>query len=373
MTWRVFLAQTTTGLIGREADPVSGKWSIDLNKIESGSLVVRKSDLAGVDRRWVTPWWASVVFAYVNPDGETVPWCGGPITGWSQETDTDLTLEWRGIREVLARRVLENDYHFQNMSYGTIAWNVVQAGMLKPGGALPIVHGSPSEEWAGGYERTYEAWNLANNGIDKRLTELSDVINGPDIMFRPQWARGDRSAVEWSMVHGTRFEPSIAQEHVPDWDLTAASSSVASASVQSEASGITTRVWGTGAGEGKATVITKAESLELVSEYYPFLESVISDTDQAKVGPILAKCRAALTGSRLAIDQLAISVDASDVKTPLGSWQVGDDATVTVGDEFWSIPSGTRTMRILGASGDLSETVSVDLQEGQWASPQDLI
>ena len=364
------LVETVSGTVGRAVDPVAGSWSVEINKADSGSLTVKKAELAGLDKAWFTPWKTSVLFSYVTPDGDVVPWCGGPITGWPSESLHELELSWSGIRKVFERRHIETDLRLTGLTLGEIAWRVVQAGMAKPGGGLPIVHGTPAE--SGTNERTYEAWNLANNIVDKRLTELSEVINGPDMMFRPRWAVPDMSRVQWAFVHGTRVDPAIPQAWVPDWDATS-QADVVDLDLTSSADEIASRVWGTGAGEGKATVITKAENLSLVTEYFPFLESVISDPDQEKPAPILAKCRAALSGSRHMVDQLSLTVRADSVKNPLTSWHVGDDARVTLPDTFFTVPGGTRDMRIIKASGGLNEQVSVELQEGQWFRPTDEI
>ena len=372
MSWVVHLVETVSGMVGRAVDPVAGSWSVEINKSDSGSLTVKKAELAGLGKEWFTPWKSSVLFSYVTPDGDVVPWCGGPITGWPSESLTELELSWSGIRKIFERRHIERDMKLTGMSLGSIAWEVVKAGMDKPGGGLPIVHGTPTETYSPGHQRTYEAWNLANNIVDKRLTELSEVINGPDMMFRPQWAASDMSRVRWEFVHGTRVDPAIPQTWVPDWDATS-QADVVDLDLTSSADEIASRVWGTGAGEGKATVITKAESLSLVTEYFPFLESVISDPDQEKPAPILAKCRAALSGSRRMVDQLSLTVRADSVKNPLTSWWVGDDASVTLPDTFFTVPGGTRDMRVIKASGGLNEQVSVELQEGQWFRPTDEI
>lgn len=370
MSWVVHLVETVSGTVGRALDPVSGSWSIELNKTESGSVAVKKSDLAGLDLGWFTPWKTSVLFSYVTPDGDVVPWCGGPITGWPSESLHELQLSWSGIRKIFERRHLETNMKLTGLTLGEIAWRVLQAGMVKPGGGLPIAHGVPAE--TGPHERTYESWNLANNAVDKRLTELSEVINGPDMMFRPEWAASDRSRVRWQFMHGTRVDPAIPQTWVPDWDATS-QADVVDLDLISSADAIATRVWGTGAGEGAGTVITKAENLALVNEYFPFLETVISDPDQDKAAPILAKCQAELSGSRRMVDQLSLTVRADSVKNPVGSWQVGDDARVTLPDDFYTIPGGTRDMRIIKASGGLTEEVSLELQEGQWFRPSDEI
>lgn len=373
MSWQVNLVETVTGQVGRTLSPESGSWAIELNKADSGSVRVSKDDVADIDRRRLSPWWASVLFSYITPDGRIIPICGGPIISWPSEDQDSLTLDWRGMREMFTRRHLEKDYTLRGMSLGTIAWEVVKAGMDRPAGGLPIVHGSPYESKSTLNERTYEAWNLANNNCEKRLTELTNVINGPDMMFRPEWADNEMTRVRWRFVHGTSWDPTIAQDTTMVWDTTAAGTHVTSPSVTSDGSKIFTRVFGTGAGEGAKTTRTQAESLALVKEGWPPLETVISDQDQAKAEPIRQKCLGELADSRRMVDQLSVTVYAAHEATPWGTWHVGDTVTVVLTDDWWSIPGGEHQMDIIKASGDLTDMVKVELQQGQWHAPTDLI
>lgn len=374
MPWLVHLAETTSGQVGRALAPSKVSAVVEINKAGDGSVTVAKRDLEGLDRRRLTPWWGTIVVSYVAPNGAIYPIQAGPIQDWPTETRHDLTIGFEGIRAIFERRHLEQDHTFRGIDLGTIAWRVVQAGMQKPGGALPIVHGSPDRTaTAQGNDRTYEKWNIANNNVDKRLTEISEVIGGPDIMFRPRWANRNRTAIEWAFVHGAYHSPAIPQDTVPHWDATTARSDIASLSTTTDGTQLTSRVWGTGAGEGEGTTITKAEDPGLLEKGYPFLETVISDPDQAKPEPIRAKCAGELAAHQAAIDQLSIKVNAASARHPLGTWHVGNDARITTGPETWSIPPGTRTMRILRASTASDEMVTLELQEGQWLSATDLV
>lgn len=373
MTWQVNLVETVTGQVGRTVSPESGSWAIELNKADSGSIKVAKAEVADLDRRRLSPWWSSVLISYITPDGRTIPVCGGPIISWPSEDEDSLTLDWRGMREMFTRRHLEKDYAFRGLALGTIAWEVVKAGMDRDAGGLPIVHGSPYEKASALNERTYEAWNLANNNCEKRLTELTNVINGPDMMFRPEWADDEMTRVQWAFVHGTSVDPTIAQDEMLVWDTTAPGTHVTSPSVTSDGSQIYTRVFGTGAGEGAKTTRTQAESLVLIKAGFPPMETVISDQDQAKAEPIRQKCLGALADARRMVDQLSLSVYAAHAPAPWGTWHVGDTVTVVLTNDWWSIPGGAHEMDIIKASGDFSELIKVELQQGQWYTGTDLI
>lgn len=373
MTWRVHLVEITTGQVGRALDPVSLSWAIELNKADSGSVKVQKADLATVGREWLSPWWAGVLVSYVDAAGLVTPWCGGPVRTWAAETADTLDLQFGGMRDMFTRRHLERDYALAGMSLGSIAWELVRAGMDRLGGGLPVVHGSPYERLSPGHQRTYEAWNLGNNNVEKRLTEITNVIGGPDMMFRPEWADREQTRARWRFVHGTSWDPMIEQKGRLVWDSTAAASQLTDLSIKSDASRVATRVFGTGAGEGAATVRTQAASNALIAQGFPALEDVISDQDQTKAEPIRQKCMGRLADSRRMVDQLSASIQIDDARAPLGSWHVGDRVTVKLGDQWWAIPGGDHDMDIIRASGGLGDTVDLELQEGHWSASGDLL
>ena len=366
--YSVYLIRTVTGEVGARLDVMSGSWSIELNKEESGSIKAKKSDLARINRDWWTPSIGGVLFTYTDPDGIERPIAGGPITGWSGETSEDLTLDWKGIRHIFVNRIITTDLSFKGLSLGTIAWRVVQNGMDdKPAGGLPIVHGQPEEtvEDNANHQRTYEAWNLSNNGIDKRLTELSEVINGPAIMFRPEWVDEYKTRVQWSVVHGTERNIWIEQAHHLDFDTTMPQSPFSDMSVTSDASAIVNRVWATGSGEGQDVARTKAEDLSSLSRWYPFQEKVITDSDQSEVSKLFQKASGELMTSRQMLDQLTMSFRANNRKHPLGTFFVGDEADVWLKGWF-SIPDGRHPMRIISMSGGLDGKVTLDFQKSYW-------
>lgn len=364
--WKVYSLRTITGEVGSELDPVSGSWSVELNKVEDFSVTVKKNDLLRRERLWWFPWSGGVLFTYTGEDGIENPIVAGPIVDYGTETSDELSFSCGGIRKILEHRTIWQTLEYRSMTYGDIAWSLVQHGLDRPGGGLPIVRDFPSE--TGRYERTYEGWNLANNGIDKRLTELSEVINGPDIMFRPRWVDGsNHQKIEWVMVHGTALSTSIPQTSTPDFDMTSAASDVLEPSIKSSGTRIRQRVWCTGAGEGEGVARAFAQDLTTIENEYsiPFLEDVISDADQNKEYVLRAKAEGALRAQSQIIDQLTFKSYTHSSKNQLGSFNVGDTANITM--RGWiNIPDGTRSMKLLKMNGDFSDVVTLDFQEGVW-------
>lgn len=361
--WKVYSLRTTTGEVGSEYDPVSGSWGIDLNKTETIRIEVQKSELRNREKLWWMPWSGGVLFTYTGQDGVEEPIVAGPIYDYEYETTDTLTFLCGGIRKILERRLVWSDLSFKNMAYGDMAWGLVSHGMDKPGGKLPIIHGTPSEN--GRFEKNYQRWNLANNDIDKLLTDLSELQRGPDIMFRPQWADEDHTRIVWVMVNGTQLNPSIPQNGEPDFDTTAAKADIGAPTISSSAKYVNSRVWVTGSGEGEGVVRVYAENLVGVQNGMPFLETVISASDQSEQGALQAKANGALVSPYEMVDQVTFTVRANSRKHPLGSYHVGDTAQVTL--KGWlNIPDGTRPMKIISANGDFTDAVTLDFQEDRW-------
>ena len=325
-----------------------GSWEIPLNGIESFSVTVGKDQIRRLDPLWWSPYRTSVAVSWQREDGSLDALIAGPITGPPTETRATATFECRGIGAIFERRVLTAQepislstaaqvemmtkrLRYAGMSLGTIGQEVVKRGMAKVGGTLPITFGSPREQGSTLNERTYEGHNLANNGVWKRLTELSGVRNGPDIAFRPRW--NAEGWLEWVMVHGTRAQPQIAQDWAMDLDTTSSLSPVASVDVTTDASRLASRVYWTGAGEGSATMVRVAEDRSRLHDQMPILESVGSTSDSANRDLIREHAIAALAASRDVVTQISMRVDGSDQRCEIGRWHVGDAARVTLGDE----------------------------------------
>lgn len=363
--YRVYSLRTTTGEVGSAFDPVSATWGIELNKVEEFSVTVKKSELLRRDKMWWHPWSGGVLITHTGKDGFEHPLVAGPIHDYGTETLTELTLSCAGIRKIFERRVIDKNIRFEGTTYGEMMWELVQAGMDgKPGGNLPIVRGTPYE--TGEWEMTYYGWNLANNSVDKLLTERSEIIGGPDIMFRPRWVEGKyQRQIEWVMVWGTKLNPLIPQTRTPDFDTTASQSDVSTVSLTSSARNLRHKVWYTGSGEGEGIVRVSAQDLSGVEAGQPFLEQVFSESDTDSADLLQRRAAGALSSSSQMVDQLTIGFSVTSTKNPLGTFFVGDMATVTLKD-WINIPDGTRQMVIIKMNGSLESTVTLDFQEGTW-------
>lgn len=391
MTWVAHLVRTMDGARGAQLTLSNeGGWEIPLNGIEEFSVTVGKRQLLRLDPLWWKPWRVSVAVSWVREDGSLDAWVAGPLVNLpSGESRTTATLPCRGIGAALAERVLTaqepinlstaaqvemmtKNLRYAGMSYGTIAQEVVKRGLAKVGGSYPIVFGSPREQGSTLRTRTYDGFNLANNQVWKRLTELSGVRNGPDIAFRPRWR--DDGSLEWVMVHGTHAQPQIAQTWAMDLDTTSARSPIASVNVTTDASRLASRVYWTGAGEGSTTMVRVAEDRSRLADQMPLLETVGSTSDSDNRVLIRDHALGELAASKTPVTQIDMRINGADPRAEIGRWRVGDAARVTMGDEWLTVPAGTTSKRIIAASGQWSNgMVDLSFQDDAVHGPDDYL
>lgn len=392
MTWVAHLVRTMNGRVGARLNLAGeGSWSIPLNGIEEFSVTVGKRQLSEVARDWWDMWRTSVMVSYQGDDGRLVPWVAGPITQPPSETrgpDGVVTLSCQGIGALLEKRVvLPRDYGMpgeyqgdmwylahanverSGMSLGSIAQDIVELSTdRKYGGFLPIRFASPRETGSRLHTRTYEGFNLSNNGTWKRLGELSNVINGPDIAFRPEWQDDTQTLMQWAMYHGTVAQPAIEQAWTMDLDTTSSRAPVASVTPSTDASGLASRVYWTGAGEGAGTLIRMVQDAKRLQDHMPLIERVGSTSDSESASLVLDHANAALAAAGEPIRQMTIKISGSDQRAEIGRWRVGDLANVTIGNDWLTLPASSGPQRIIAAKGDWS-THMVDLEfqpDGEW-------
>lgn len=386
MTWHAYLVRTLSGDVGRRITRDTGNggsWSVTLNDIEEATLTVDASMFDRLEPKWWAPWKASVLLTYTGHEGE-VPVILGPIVKPVTQSGSQVTVNVRGVGALLDRRVvLDRDYVFEGdtpgasamtalakstvslsgRSLGTIAQDVVELVTDgKTAGQLPIRYGTPRESGSTLNQRNYEGFNLSNNGAWKRLGELSNVIGGPDIAFRPAWANAGRTRVEWVMVNGTRAQPVIDQKRRLLFDTTSTRATLSGVTVSTDAGDMTNRVYWTGAGEGAGTLVRVAQGIDALGGDMPLLESVGSTSDSDNAALVQEHARAALAVGLSARVQYTGVVDLADRRTAPGLWHVGDAADLILAGRV-DVPDGKRSVRIIAAKGSLgSDQATLELE-----------
>lgn len=368
MGWSAHLVETLTGQVGPRMRIIGGTW-VDgpLNDATSGEISVPTRDMVGFDPWWRTAWSGSVLVCW---DGHPV--VAGPILDDPTGDIDSVLVRFGGLWDLLDYRaatardfsegqgaeLAESTLTLTGGSLGTIAQDVVRAIQARPNGWFPIRYASPRETGTGRV-RNYQGSNISNIFAGKLLREITEVINGPDIVFRPEWVEpGTR--MRWAMHHGTEGMPEIAQERVFSVDLTAPKARVAEPMVSSQSSRLA-RAYGSGAGEGETTVVTVVDRAP--QEHVPWLETIVSDGQVEESSTHLLKARGRGLIQPRQVVQMQVTLPAGGDLMPLHTWNTGDEMVVRVPDGFLYVGRGEYRMRIVSRSGSLdSESVKVEFQ-----------
>jgi hypothetical protein len=414
--WSAYLFQVVSGRIGPRLTYNDLSWEIDLNDTETIKVQVQKSALPKVDTPlWFEPLWAGIVLFW-----NSTPIVGGPILSRSNETEKTITFDCKGIRAMLARRLVikeagtpelaswddlaKSEVALEGMSLGTVAKEVVKRAMKKPNGSLPIafpiadesvsaippnlpacIHEDGSGQgdcyWDGDVqgnktglsyafingqqifddgnnERHFKGFNLQNINADQVLTKLSNVSRGPDIMFKPRVPRDNQ--VIFDMWHGTDRDPRIYQSDMKIWDTTAEKTEVSDISIINTGVYMTHRVFSLGAGQDEGQLITVSSNLNSLSLDYPLVETVVQTSDSENAAVVRAHGASSLLTNSKALIEIQMTVRGDGIN-PFGTFWPGDVCEVIL--KGWlALPDGKYRMRILNMTGNSSANTRLSLQ-----------
>jgi hypothetical protein len=191
------------------------------------------------------------------------------------------------------------------------------------------------------------------------LTKLSNVINGPDIMFKPRLIQDNQLTFDfWT---GTDKQPRIYQKYTPVWDTTPARGEVVDMSTIVTGSYQTFRTYSTGAGQDEGLLIKVATNDGPLQAQYPLLETVVNVGNSENPTVVANHGISNLWVNKEPLLEVQMTVRA-DGPIPLGDFWPGD--LVHVITQGWlSLPDGMTEMRLLSIVGDTSDSVKVSLQK----------
>jgi len=217
-------------------------WSFGINQAGAWSVTV-PLDNPEVDPDWLSgitdPW----RFSWAICQGSKI-WQAGPVIPEDYQGGTQTTISGGGLWKLLSdKRVLVNpsratlagvnqpdaDIAFgpgdtseigspipsanRNLSLHTIAKRIMQIITAATAGDLPIVY---PDDIAGDAVRTYPGYDLAYVG--QRLTELTQVIDGPEIEFRPEFVdEVSKQQIRWRMRIGNPRLGNLGFPHAFDY------------------------------------------------------------------------------------------------------------------------------------------------------------
>lgn len=361
--WTANLFQVTTGSIGPQVRFSELKWNIDLNDTESIDIELMKSDIPPVDRNlWLSPWWGGVLLSW---DG--TPIVAGPIMSRPNETYKSVSVSCGGIRSLLAKRLVTQELSdwtklskskvsYSKLSLPTIAKRVVQQSQNKYAGSLPISYAIPDQ--VGTHQRNYEGFNVQNINCHEVLTKLSNVIDGPDVMFRPKLIRDNLLTFE--MWTGTEGNPRIYQQFTPVWDTTVQHGNVVDLRIVTTGSYQTNRTYAIGAGEDQGKLIVVNTDERPMNKLYPLLETVVDTGNSENRSVVASHGDSNLETNSEPLVEIQMRV-RGDGPIPFGHFWPGDLVEV-IAKDWIGLPNGKTKMRLLSMTGNHTPEVTVSLQ-----------
>lgn len=371
--WRVMVAATVTGNIVADIQPRDlPSFSRKLNDKCSWTINALPEDKANAHIDFHAYTDAGKYSWIVLHDDFVVQ--AGPIWTFQYDENTrNLSCSGTGIQGLFDRRVLRNptgtasnivhvnnDLILNNFTLRGIAREIINANLTQTGGyALPI--DVPAAQ-TGTAKRTYFGYDLAT--VWDRLIELSKVINGPELDFRP-YLTTTGNQIRWEAVIGN---PKLGnQTSTAVWDYGGALSMI-DVDVNGSASPCT-KAWAKGSGSARTMIVGYASESVLITRGYPatdfvdnnhtsvITKSVLQEKADADLDVFAApteswKCSVRIDGAN------SRGIQVSPV---LGSWNLGDAPKFGINDHPW-IADGQYRRRLIGYKNLTESTVDLELQ-----------
>ena len=397
MAWRSWVFETMTGVIHAPIDLPKFAWSVDVS--DSSLATLKDKGVGDLDLSGVTVPWGSVPGDTMQAKRRILtPDRYGILLTWASDRDLDMGLVGKpvvaaalGVRPDTASDpsfrlpspfgLLDHRYLVREGRYGTgkngtspdtirltnlsyrgiaseIGWLCTDA---KPSGALPIDWTYRGEH--GARTREYSAWDIQNNGCRKLLTDLSNILGGPDMQFRPYLP--DKSHVRFAFLAGSDSEVYLGQKEVHSLGYAPYAGALDELTV--DHLGAIHRVYASGAGTDAAQITAFAEDRTLLRApgiNWPLRESTYSDSDTEDLAVLKAHAAGVLAANDRPLMQITASVHAADIDRggaqsfPLGDIWPGERVNLDIRD-YPPLPDGVYRTRLMRMSGDNTNRIEL--------------
>lgn len=235
---------------------------------------------------------------------------------------------------------------YTGLSYGTIGKRLVEQRLAFPG--APTVFDLPADE-LGTRERT--DWLFSGmKTIGSALSDLTDVVNGPDFAFDAQRA-SNGLGLRYVMRHGSEANPRIGAP-AGTWSL-GGESPITGFEVSDDGSDLATAAWLTAGRQSGSALISRTLNSALTAAGYPPLDVVDTSHSDVSVQATLDSYGAELIQyAAKPKRELSFSV-RGDATPELGAYRPGDTVNLDVPDDHpYLTPGVSIPIRITSISGD---------------------
>ncbi|MFJ2830893.1 hypothetical protein ACIPC1_25565 [Streptomyces sp. NPDC087263] len=282
---------------------------------------------------------------YVERDGVLV-WGGVIWTAKYTSADQHLEIGAAGFLSYFDhRRVLPADFDpnatdlasvdvsFTNADQSDIARTLVAVAQAHPGGDIQV---RPESTAPSGITRTLDYPGTGLKSTGEALRELASLEDGPDFLFDMAYGTDGRPVRRLRV--GT---PHLGQQGTPHvWEYGA---NLIGYAWPVDGASTASRVFALGEQGETSQLVAVAEDR---TTGRPLTETEVSYVNLTDVNLLRSQARSALAAVSAPVVLPELTVRA-DLEPVLGSYQVGDDATVVIKDVFF--PEGTHfDVRIIG-------------------------
>lgn len=348
---------TVTGQVIGEI-PLTGipQWTQQINADGSWSIQTligpddRSSGLSKADIRAITdPWRCSIAICWGTGSSNSDYVCqAGPITARQLMTEQPPVLQiggtgaWPLFRKIMQFAATWNRTSLSSgvdTTYGPAGLPSIAAAMLTNAlnrQTLPI--DAPTVTSTGTTTETYYGFDFTSSG--QRLQELTQLMSGPDIMFKP-----------YRTSNTVRFAPQIGNPTISNagrplvFDYP---TNVPSILPTENATTMSTTTYEKGSGSEYASLWTSTTDTTLTNGGWPMLE--VADSTHASETNLTTLQQWSDATQQLngrPIITWAAVAQQNDVDYPFGSYDPGVYATYNVLKHAW-LPDGAYNNRILG-------------------------
>lgn len=392
MSWRHWICDARTGQVVCPVDIPNFQWE-STGRQQSFSTASREMGDRSASNLTV-PWGAVPATGPVQrnrlldptrralcmcwKDDDTSDQIGDPILwgviGQRQDRQADTSFPLESPMDLLSQRVAvrEGTFHdgyspdtvsYSGLSYRAIMSDIGQMSTdRKQGGTLPI-------DWPYTQERgtrrknSLHAWNVQNNKADKLLTDIANLINGPDFAFEPYLADGQHIRVRF--IAGSDADLSLYAGTTPV-ELSYYPGAGQLDELQISHAAPIQRWYASGAGTDEATITAYAEDMTEVTSRMDaqiLRESTYSDTDTENVDVLKKHVLSRLEANKRKLIQITATVDFSDtaaggIRCTPSTLRPGMPATLHI-NGFPSLPDADYPATIMKISGNQTSKAQI--------------
>lgn len=235
------------------------------------------------------------------------------------------------------------------MHLGTIGKRLIQQSMTWPNGNLPIVF---EADKPGTAERTYKGAELPK--IGQMLQNLTEVEDGPDIAFLPEWTP-DRLGVRWRYVSG---DPRLTSQLAHLVDASVPASPLVDLDVSEAGGQMGALGWCSAGRSADVSIIERAWNQQMLDAGFPLMERI--DSSRSTVSEVETARQYAAELARTGAKPRAswpVSIHTGGYDEPAYTeYSCGDFIDFKMlGDPL--IPDGLHRRRIVNLAGEAGSPV----------------